>query len=247
MSKGVLSQYSNRHLTEVNCGFSFQNETTEWDSTFFGVFYEKIKDQGFTEKQQRKGIQIKFEGNLINTPKSPVSTSQIEDQVIFRNSNKGWAIVMGKNKISFHIVKGYTIWTDFVNNFIMPFSEIYKSIGLGNGTCQCNVVYLNSFIKPESEKLSDFFTIISPIDTKFGIEANTFVQRLVSNKNALLVAKLNSVLGGNGFNINLECGAVCVNQEAMNDPNWINQANLAHDPIKDFFEELITEKLRNEL
>ena len=247
MSKGVLSQYSNRHLIEVNCGFNFQSETTEWDSTFFGVFYEKIKTQGFTEKEQRKGIQIKFEGNLINTPKSPVSTSQLEDQVVFRNNERGWAILMGKNKISFHIVKGYTVWADFVKDFITPFSEIYKSIGLGNGSSQCNVVYLNSFAKPNSEKLSDLFTIISPIDAKFGSEANTFVQRLVSNKDTLLVAKLNSVLGGNGFNINLECGAVCINQEAMNNENWINQANLTHAPIKDFFEDLITEKLRKEL
>lgn len=247
MSNEVLLQYSNKHLIEVNCGFTFQNETTEWDSTFFGVFYEKIKDYGFIEKQQRKGVQIKFEGNLIDTSKSPVSTSQLEDQVVFRNNEKGWAILMGKNKISFHIVKDYTVWADFVNKFILPFSEIYRSIGLGNGSYQCNVVYLNSFIKPNSEKLSDFFTIVSHLDTKFGVETNTFVQRIVSNKDTLLISKLNSALGGNGFNINLECGAVCLNNEAMKDSNWINQANLTHAPIKDFFESLITDKLRKEL
>ena len=36
-------EYSNHYLTEVNCGFHFSAETTEWDSIFFGQFYEKIK------------------------------------------------------------------------------------------------------------------------------------------------------------------------------------------------------------
>jgi uncharacterized protein (TIGR04255 family) len=247
MSSSILSQYSNGHLIEVNCGFQFLNETTEWDSTFFGLYYEKIKELGFVEKQQRKGVQIKFEGNLIDTDKSPITSSQVEDQVVFRNNDKGWAIVMGKNKISFHIVKGYTVWNDFVGNFIKPFSELYKSLGLGNGTHQCSVVYLNNFIKPKTEKLSDFFTLISPLDAKFGLESNTFVQRIISDKDNLLIAKFNSLLNNDNLNITLECGAVCVNKTSIESQDWLQQADSTHDPIKDFFEELITEKLRKEL
>ena len=37
----IIMQYSNRHLREVNCSFQFPEETTPWDSTFFGRFYEK--------------------------------------------------------------------------------------------------------------------------------------------------------------------------------------------------------------
>lgn len=87
------------------CGFQFLNETTAWDSTFFGQFYEKIKSEGFTERQERKGVQIKFDGNLKNKGAVPLTSSEIEDQIIFKNNITGMPIAMGKNRISFHIVK----------------------------------------------------------------------------------------------------------------------------------------------
>jgi uncharacterized protein (TIGR04255 family) len=174
-------QYSNRHLVEVNCGFQFLNETTAWDSTFFGQFYEKIKSDGFTERQERKGVQIKFDGNQTNKDAAPITSSEIEGQIIFKNNSKGMAIAMGKSRISFHIVKDYKGWLDFVTNFIEPYTNIYKELGLGNGERQCSVVYLNQFIKQNDEKLSDYFTIISQIDSKFGVERTTSIQRVIEN------------------------------------------------------------------
>ena len=51
----------------------------------------------------------------------------------------------------------------------------------------------------------------------------------------------------NGLNINLECGAICKSVVCINNNDWIFQANQTHEPIKDFFESLISEKLRKEL
>lgn len=240
-------QYTNRHLVEVNCGFQFLNETTSWDSTFFGQFYEKIKGEGFTERQERKGVQIKFDGNLKNKGVAPLTSSEIEDQIIFKNNTKGMAIAMGKDKISFHIIRDYKNWGDFLTNFIEPYTKIYRDLGLGNGTRQCSIVYLNRFVKQNDEKLSDYFTIISPIDTKFGIERTTLVQRVVENDINFLIAKLNSQARPDGLNINLECGAICKSVVCMNAQDWIDQANQTHEPINNFFESLITEKLRKEL
>lgn len=240
-------QYSNRHLVEVNCGFQFANETTPWDSTFFGQFYEKIKTTGFTERQERKGVQIKFDGNLKNKGAAPLSSSEIEDHIIFKNNDKGIAIAMGKNKISFHIVKEYSNWGNFVTNLIEPYTKIYRELGLGNGVRQCSIVYLNRFIKKSDEKLSDYFTIISPIDIKFGIERTTSIQRIIENDANFLITKLNSQARLDGLNINLECGAICKSTVCMNTPDWIYQANQTHEPIFNFFESIITEKLRKEL
>jgi hypothetical protein len=39
--------YKNNHLIEVNCGFHFDLNDSRWDSTYFGQFYDKIKDFGF--------------------------------------------------------------------------------------------------------------------------------------------------------------------------------------------------------
>ena len=240
-------QYSNRHLVEVNCGFQFLNETTPWDSIFFGQFYEKIKTQGFTERQERKGVQIKFDGNLKNKGIAPLTSSEIEDQVVFKNNSKGMAIAMGKNKISFHIIKDYTNWEDFIINLIEPYTKIYKDLGLGNGSRQCNIVYLNRFIKQNNEKLSDYFTIISPMEPKFGIERTTSIQRVIENDQNFLITKLNSQARPDGLNINLECGAICKSVICMNTSDWILQANQTHEPVNAFFESIITEKLRAEL
>jgi len=240
-------KYTNNHLAEVNCGFQFPDETVAWDSTFFGQYYEKIKDLGFKEREERKGVQITFNGLLVDAKKPPVATSQIEDQVIFRNSEKGLAILIGKGRVSFHCVKEYKGWDVFMSDFLLPFSEHYKSLGLGNGKRQCSVVYLNRFTKNVDENLSDYLTIISPLEQKFGIEIVSSVQRVVSNKKNLLIAKLNSQVIEKTQNINLECGAVCVNEECMNSNDWSYQASQTHEPILSFFEAIITEKLRKEL
>lgn len=239
--------YSNKHLVEVNCSFQFKEETASWDSTYFGQFYEKIKDKGFNKREERKGVQITFNGQLASTGQSPVTTSQIEDQVVFRNEDSGQAIIIGKGKISFHYLKNYLGWTRFVNDFIIPYSDIYKSLGLGNGTRECSIVYLNRFIKDTTTDLSEYFTIISHINSGFGKEVVTSVQRVLSNNNNLLIAKLNSQIIGDMQNINLECGAVCINEQSMKGNDWASQANFTHEPILNFFETIINRKLKDEL
>ena len=240
-------QYSNKHLVEVNCGFQFPEETVQWDSTFFGQFYEQIKSKGFEHREERKGVQITFNGAMFSSGKSPVAASQIEDQVIFKNNETHQAILLGKNRVSFHIVKDYKGWDYFLNEFINPYSEIYKSLGLGNGKRQCSIVYLNRFIKDANEDLSIYFNLISHVDEKFGKEAMTVIQRVISSDKNLLIAKLNSQLTDTIQNINLECGAVCVNEECMKKTDWSYQANQTHEPILNFFEAVITEKLKEEL
>lgn len=240
----MLTQYSNKHLIEVSCGFQFPQETMTWDSTYFGQYYDKIKDVGFTEKQERKGVQITF--NNIASGNVPVSSSEIEDQVIFKNNFNGWAIAMGRNKISFHIVNNYSNWNDFVENFISPFLNKYLELGLGNGIRNCNIVYLNRFEKAITEKLSDYFTIISQINSDFGIEKNTSLQRVIENEKNILITRLNTQVANDKLNINFECGAICKSLECMSQ-EWKRQAENTHEPIRLFFESLITEKLRNEL
>ncbi len=245
-----MGLYSNKHLLEVNCGFQFPNETTEWDSTFFGQFYEKIKNEGFNQKEERKGVQLTFKDSLDNKSTSSPSliTQVVDDVVIFKNNTNGWAISMGKSKVSFHIVSGYESWDLFLNNFIEPFYKKYLDLGLGNGIRNCNLVYLNRFTKESGVVLSEYFSILNQVKTGFGVETSTLLQRVFLNESVLLVTKLNSNTNSNSqVEVSLECGAVCNKAELMNDFDWKNQANITHEPIRDFFESIITEKLRKEL
>lgn len=241
-------QNTQKHLIEVNCGFQFPQETTQWDITFFGQFYEKIKSQGFTEREDRKGIQIAFGPVNEASKKIPFTESQAEDQVLFRNPSNDWVILIGRGKISFHCIKNYPGWEVFLNDFIIPFSDIYRSLGLGNGARQCSIVYLNRYTKRRDTDLSEYFNIISHIDSKFGQEVSTVVQRVVANTHNLLIAKLNTqITESDQVMVNLECGAVCISAECMQSVDWINQANQTHAPIFDFYQSMLTEKQKAEL
>lgn len=235
-------QYSNSHLVEVNCSFQFPQETTQWDSTFFGRFYEKIKDKGFTEREERKGVEFTF-GFRRNSLQLP-QTTNVEDQVIFKD-NKGRAILMSRNKISFHIIKGYTIWDDFVNLFIKPYSEIYKSLELGNGIRECSLIYLNGFNKTSDLPLSNFFTIVPQHNSSLGTDAGIAIQKVIDNGSNLLIAKFISQPENRSFSVTLECGAINTNMSSKSGSDWIHQANETHAPVNAFFESIITDDLRN--
>jgi uncharacterized protein (TIGR04255 family) len=236
--------YNNLHLIEVNYGFQFTS-SSPWDSTYFGQYYERIKEHGFTDKQERKGIQIQLSNNPVQVIRSGQT---VDDQIIFKDPIKGWAIAMGKDKISFHIIKDYKGWDNFKQKLIIPFYQIYLDLGLGKGRRQSNMIYLNKFTKDISVNLSDYFTIIQGLDDSFGIEANTFIQRTFNTSSNVLITKLNSQLRPDGRkNIVLECGAVCRDSKLMTSNNWQEQTDKTHEPIRNFFEAIITEKLRKEL
>lgn len=240
-------QYTNKHLVEVNCGFQFPEEHVSWDSTFFGQFYERIKNSGFDQKEERKGVQLTFKGDFTNPSTLPVTASAIEDQVIFRNTTKNYAIILGKGKISFHIVNSYPGWDAFLSDLIKPFFNIYNQLGLGNGLRQCTIVYLNKFTKASDVDLSDYFTIVSHVEPGFGSEITTSVQRMIANDKLLLIAKMHSQLDGHHKTIHLECGAVSTNEESMKSTDWLAHANETHEPIPTFFEAIVTDQLKKEL
>ena len=119
--------YKNKHLTEVVCGFEFERDSNPWDSTYFGQYFEKIKQDGFSEKQERKSLQIQFNHSNFQAPMISTSSGE-DDEVIFKNNLKGWAILLGKSKISFHIVRDYKKWEDFRDNLIVPFYNKYLEL-----------------------------------------------------------------------------------------------------------------------
>lgn len=242
-------QYSNNHLVEVICGFQFPEESTPWVSTFFGQYFDLIKSYGFIEREERKGVQMAFGLKVSELGSPQVTTPQIEDQIVFRNSSRGFAIILSKQKISFHSVKEYPGWDIFLREMIFPFSELYRSLGLGNGKLICHVVYLNKFIQPLDVDLASLFNIVSPMDKSLGEEKGTFIQRVLTNEDAILITKVNSQINEQSKlrEINFECGAICTNLEIQLNASWDVQASCAHEPIRPFFESIIKEQLRQTL
>lgn len=240
--------YKNNHLLEVNCGFHFTINNSNWDSTYFGQFYDKIKDFGFNEKIERKGIQVTIKEDKEAT-KSRIASQEVEDQVIFKNSTKGLAIILAKDKISFHSLGKYINWSVFSKEFIKPMFEVYLNLGLGNGNVRCNVVYLNRFMIDNKSKISqhlNFFNEIDNLGDVYEIDSN--FQRVFKKNDLTLLLRGNCVVDKNTSNkvINLECGSI-IDTEQVSNNNLLDIIDKVHYPIRELFENSITEQLKNTL
>lgn len=241
--------YKNNHLLEVNCGFHFNTNDSNWDSTYFGQFYDKIKGFGFNEKIERKGIQVTIKEDKEET-KARIASQEIEDQVIFKNTNKGLAIILAKDKISFHSLGNYIDWDNFSNSFIKPMFEIYLNLGLDYGNVKCNVVYLNRFSIDENSKISEHLNFINEINNLEGIyEVDSNFQRVFRKNDLTLLLRGNYIIDKNNLSnkvINLECGSI-IEIPKINKQNLIEIIDKVHSPIRELFENSITDQLKKTL
>ena len=249
--RNLVVGYLNHHLTEVMCAFTFKQGEVGWDATYFGNYFDKIKELGFINKQERKGIQVQFSNNVeeLLNPQKPF-VQELSSQIIYKNDEQGKAIVLGEKQISFHVIKDYKLWDNFFKDLIVPAYNKYLELGLNNKLQTCQVTYLNKFIIKENEELSKYFTLIQKSLSDEGTEEFTLIDtRYKTKKNIVLNPKL--IAGGieketKNRIINMECTAIAVLTDNIN-IDWVNIANDVHEPIRNFFEKSITDTLRQTL
>ncbi|MBB6235644.1 uncharacterized protein (TIGR04255 family) [Pedobacter sp. AK013] len=241
--------YSNKHLKEVLCTFKFLPGPIKWDSGFFGQFYDKIQADGFSLRQEKKGIVFEI-GNLNNGVPITPNVQEAETQMIFRNPEKNYAISMGNSYVTFHIVNTYESWEVFNESLMQPFMEKYLELGIYDKIQTCQVVYLNSFEIIAEDPLSDYFTVVSPPFNTFGREAAVQVSKnYVATNGIVLNFKINPqpTAKQNTKSIMLECGAVGTVTMGRPISDWKTMSQDIKNPVRDFFESIITEKLRQTL
>lgn len=236
--------YANKHLQEVVCGFNFANGGVVWDSAFFGQFFDKIVSLGFDEREERKGIQINF-GDINSDVLNPikVSSTELESKMLFKNKSSGSAITLGKDFVFFHQINNYKGWEPFTTELIEPGLRFYQELGLLAGAVKCNVIYLNRFELREDEDFSSYFTFLNPIGTDFGTENSVTVHRIMDyNERLELVFRFQSMKTSEDTRqVILECGAITKGFEHL---KWQELISITHEPIRVFFESLITTKLK---
>ena len=232
---------------EVACSFTFQEEEVKWDSAYFGQYYDKIKGKGFTIRNERKGIQVNVSANIEDTTKTNASLQESDTQMIFQDPNKGFAITMGNKALSFHVVRNYIDWDQFNSELLIPFYNSYSDLGLYKKVVNCQILYLNQFFLNVNESLSDYFTVVTQPLHDIGIEGTVFIQKsyIDSAKEMGLLFKINSnLISDEKKMVALECGAVSLPSPSNQNIPLIELAAKVHKPIRDFFENIVTDKLR---
>lgn len=226
-----MSKTTHSHnLTEVLCGFWFNPTSNVWDSTFFGKYYEEIRDLGYSEKQEQKGVQIKL--GLKNDSGKTISSSEInevESRMVFKNTKENFATLMAPNFISFHKLTPYISWENLLENQAVPGIEKYNNIGLGKDVEQVQALYLNKYTLDINEKLSDYFNFIPSIqEFGIGIESNlVFESQYELEPNLLQQIKLNSIIdhSSNTKNVFLECSCFAFAHEQKDWQTLLEQAH----------------------
>lgn len=224
------------NLTEVLCSFSFDSNIDQWDSTYFGKFYDKIKSRGYTEKQEQKGVQFKFEIKAKEPLISQASTDQTETRMIFRNLKDNTAIILAPYYISFHKLEPYESWEKFRDTEVVNGMNDYISIGLGSSLKQAQMLYLNRYEFDSGTGLSEKFRFLPAVE-KFGIgkeKSLRFQSQYEFEPNLLMQIKLNANLLPNSLKeVILEC--TCLAKTTKNSDTFLSLVELAHSKNNEVF------------
>ena len=168
----------NKHqLQEVLFAFIYNKSSNPWDSTYFGKYYDAIQDLGFKDKEEQRAFEVKLEVKADKNKRIEPQYNEAEPKMLFRNTEKKYAILMANNYISFHKLAPYEKWESMLKEQIKPGLERYNKIGLGKNIEQVQMLYLNKYEFDENEKLSTIFSFIPSIeDFGIGRERNFLLQ-----------------------------------------------------------------------
>ena len=151
------------HIIEVYCSLTFNPNVNDWDSTYFGKYHDKLIGLGYTEKQEKKNINVHIDikpGSQSLPPKREESIN-----FIFRNKQKMSAILIGPHFVSFHKLAPYTNYKDLVDDILTPGLEKYKELGIGKELSKVQFTYINRMpIEDQFKGVYEKFKIIEPIE-----------------------------------------------------------------------------------
>ena len=222
----------NEHIVEVLCAMWFEPEMNDWDSTYFGKYHERILSMGFTEKQEQKGFEVKFEIHPV--PSQEVTDSKI--RMIFRNPKQKTAIILAEHYISFHKLAPYSSWENLMTDIVEPGLRAYREIGLGNGLKEVQCLYLNKHVLAKDESISSVFGFWPSIEE--GFETNILFQTKYDMSAGVTVQlKLNG--GANDIGVRelfFECTTFV---KATPDDDYRVLAGKAHDYANMVYEKLM--------
>lgn len=232
MRENTMSNHEMHKLTEVLCAFWFSPDGNDWDSTYFGKYFDIIKEKGFTIKEEQRAVQLNLQFKPHDSGsgiKPETDYKEGEGRMIFRTEDKSKAIILSKHFISFHELGEYSGWDNLINELVTPFLKDYQSLGLGNSILQVQSLFLNSFNIPSETRLSDVFSFMPKLnDFTPSSESNVIFQSQYNlNPNLLVLIKLNGALNPstNSKELVFECSSFASKHANVTDDQLIKDAH----------------------
>jgi uncharacterized protein (TIGR04255 family) len=228
---------TNTHIVEVLFAMWFKPNLNEWDSTYFGRYFERISALGYTEKQEQKQIEVKFEmGPKAGTPPAIKEGNSI--RMVFKNPTKKTAIILSDNFISFHKLPPYENWQHLMSEIVEPGFEAYKKLGLGKGLKEVQSLYLNKYVLDKDQSLASVIKFWPVIDQ--GFESGILFQTKYEMPEGVSIQiKLNgtAIISTGKRELNFECSSFVKATEENSDYKILSQK--AHDSANSAYEKLM--------
>lgn len=223
----------NEHIVEVLCAMWFDPKSNEWDSTYFGKYYDKIVNLGYTEKQEQKQVELQLELNL---KQSSSHLKEGNTRMIFRNPDLKTAIILSDHYISFHKLPPYGTWEGLMETVVAKGLELYQELGLGKDLKEVQCLYLNRWELNDGEKISKYFNFLPSIEN--GKEANVLFQANYEMADNISVQlKLNSTPKSNGNkDLSFECSSFA---KSLTSNDFRTLATKAHDQANNVYRKII--------
>jgi len=236
-------KYKKPPIIEALCEFRFV-PGEEWDITFPGLFYEKVRDD-FPKKRTSRRMQFR----AISEAEDPHIQQEITEFIQFLQEDEKVLVQVAPNLLSVNHLKPYPTWNEF-RPMILDNLCKYREVANPKGITRIGLRYINRIELPgEDIELEEYFDFYPHLGNKLPQEHGSFivgVQLMFEGGRDILKLELASekyerpraftMLFDLDYFLNKPDG---VSMDKIEE--WIE---IAHTRVEETFEACITEKLR---
>jgi uncharacterized protein (TIGR04255 family) len=239
-------EFNNHKIAEVIGAVRF---TTSWNDEVMNRYAELVKNEGFTNREERVPVQISFQFQA-GKSENPVSYSQNKEnkELVLSNPNTQQAIIIGFNYISFHLLNHYQGWEIFFP-FVKSFLGKLNTLEIKQSIQHIQVMYINTFSVMMNENIADYLKFVPDmndfgqgIEVHHNYQSNFFIQ---PNSQLFLRANIHTNFANSTKDIRLECSCVSSSYEEKKDLESL--ANQAHTIAVTSFKNVIQEKFKQKI
>jgi uncharacterized protein (TIGR04255 family) len=239
-------EFNNHKIAEVIGAIRF---TTSWNSEVMNSYADLLRNEGFTNRQERIPVQISFQfqaGKSENI--AGYAQSKESKELVLSNPDTQQAIIIGFNYLSFHLLnhyQGWEIFLPFIQSFFGKLESFEKNLSIQH----IQVMYINTFSVMMNENVSDYLKFV-PDTNDFGqgmevqhsYQSNFFIQ---PNAQLFLRANIQTNFANSTKDIRLECSCVSSSYEGKKDLEYL--ANQAHGIAVASFKNVIQDHFKQQI
>lgn len=244
-------EFPKHKITEAVCLLRFAPDNEEQDELNFNLvldYLEKIRPQGFIHEQQRRPTKIIFKATPTGKITTPIQTTG-ETETVFFNKTERYAIILGRDFISFHSVDHYDGWDMFFPQVVEKYYNIYlQTINRDRTINYVQVIYINKLPIGSDQELATFFKSAPSVrDFGKGTEVahssqSNFIIKEDPKVELALKLIMENDLTQKTKEFMFEC--TCITHNISNKYTWKELADLAHISAVEAFKQSITEEFK---